>query len=130
MNKNIRSLTIALMLVFAGIGHTFAQAAPEGTFVFTGQASTAQPFVITAVISDVAGVSTINYSETLNGAAFCSSTLTLTTVVSATHFIYTAAEITADCTRGEAFHVYTLDPTFNQIVLKKADVKTFTLLKQ
>ncbi len=118
-----------LTLFFVGLACSFAQTAPAGTFTFTGQASNGAPFVITATITNVDGVSTIAYSETINGTAYCSSALSLTTVISETHFIYTSAEIVTDCTRGEAYHLYTDDPTFNQIVLKKDDYKTYTLLK-
>jgi len=129
MNKNIRSFSLMLTLFFAGIGFSFAQTAPAGNYTFTGQASNGAPFVITAIITNVDGVSTIAYNETINGAAFCSSALSLTTVISPTHFVYTSAAIATDCTRGEGYHFYTDDPTFNQIVLKKADFKTYTLLK-
>lgn len=118
-----------LTLFFAGMGLSFAQTAPAGTFSFTGQASNGAPYVITATITNVDGVSTMAYNETISGTAFCSSALSLTTTVSATHFVFTSAEITTDCSRGEEFHIYTDDPTFNQIVLKKADYKTYTLVK-
>ncbi len=122
--KRICTLLLAVALIL-GTGSTAqAQSIPEGTYVYTGQASNMQPYTITAVVTATG----LQFTENVQADVLCTSTMHLESVdPTGTIFIYKANEAgAADCTIGQDF-VFTLTPVVTTLTFRKSEGPSFTL---
>lgn len=122
--KLLCTILLSAALFLGTLQSASAQSIEPGTYVYSGLASNAQTYTITAVVSETG----ISFQEAMLTDVLCTATLQVESIdPTGQIFTYkTTTPGTGDCTLGMPF-VFSLTPAAAVITFRKADGFTYTL---